>query len=233
MPLTASEPMSPPGNRSGFTTNESVVKTSRFAPTLSSALSLRRLRMGFESAGRKTLRTKSAVSRPPLPWPRTIEIILARRRWALQRSRMGRRAATDRSFRLRCRGRESAGAKICGASAFGGNHRCAERMIGRARPTERRTLRRFEQTAQDLSRAAFGRLDRGFVDQVEAAHRIVGSVAIAQGEGAFRQHIESAPSPINGREDFRHQRLRRDIARWPHRADVLVLEFGAARLELR
>ena len=52
--------MSPPGKRSGFTTNESVVKTMRLAPTFISALSLSRSRIGFESAGRKTVLTNSA-----------------------------------------------------------------------------------------------------------------------------------------------------------------------------
>jgi hypothetical protein len=69
VPYTASEPMSPPGNTSGFTTKESVVNASRTPFTSTMAWSSRRLRMGLPKAGRNRSRSNSALSLPPLPWP--------------------------------------------------------------------------------------------------------------------------------------------------------------------
>src|ERR1035441_8105347 len=64
--------MSPPGKKSGLTTKESVVKAKRVPFTLMIAWSSSLDKTGFANAGRKTERIRSALRRPPLPWPRTI-----------------------------------------------------------------------------------------------------------------------------------------------------------------
>ena len=75
VPWTASEPISPPGKNSGFTTNESVVMASRWPLTFTIAWSSRRASTGFCNACRKTSRINSALSLPPLPCPsRTVSL---------------------------------------------------------------------------------------------------------------------------------------------------------------
>ena len=71
MPLTASSPMSPPGNRMGETTNESVVNARRSAPISMTAASLSTPPgEAAASAGARTSRMSAAESWPPDPWPR-------------------------------------------------------------------------------------------------------------------------------------------------------------------
>ena len=72
VPCTASDPMSPPGKNSGFTTNESVVNANRQPFTFTIAWSSSRANMGFWKAGRKISFISSALNFPPLPWPSTI-----------------------------------------------------------------------------------------------------------------------------------------------------------------
>ena len=68
MPCTASEPMSPPGKKTGFTTKVSVVKASRSLPTVTMAPSPRGSRCGLRKAGAKSVSMRRAVLRPPPPW---------------------------------------------------------------------------------------------------------------------------------------------------------------------
>ncbi len=68
VPWTASEPMSPPGKKAGFTTNVSVVKASRSLPTVTIAPSPSGSRCGLRKAGAKSVSMRRAVLRPPPPW---------------------------------------------------------------------------------------------------------------------------------------------------------------------
>ena len=73
VPCTASEPMLPPGNSSGWTVNPSVVTTSSWPSeigndTASAPVSIR----GFASAGTNSCSMRSRIMRPPLPWARLI-----------------------------------------------------------------------------------------------------------------------------------------------------------------
>ena len=71
MPFTASSPMSPPGNRMGETTNESVVNARREPPTVITAASLRTPPGAATArAGARTSRMSTLDSWPPEPWPR-------------------------------------------------------------------------------------------------------------------------------------------------------------------
>ncbi len=68
VPLTASSPMSPPGNRIGETTNESVVKATRVPATSTTAASLSTPSTEAAArAGARTSRISVADSWPPEP----------------------------------------------------------------------------------------------------------------------------------------------------------------------
>ena len=68
VPQTASLPMSPPGKNRGLTTKESVVRATRSAPMVTTALSCGAGASADEKARRKTDATRSCADRPPPPW---------------------------------------------------------------------------------------------------------------------------------------------------------------------
>src|SRR6185437_12149077 len=71
VPLTARLPMSPPGKKMGRTTKASVVIAMRAPPARTVAASSSTAAALSENAGTKSRPTRSAVRRPPLPWPST------------------------------------------------------------------------------------------------------------------------------------------------------------------
>ncbi len=67
VPLTASSPIEPPGNRIGRTTKASVVSASRAPPTSSSAASPSGASASFSSSGTITPSTRARLALPPAP----------------------------------------------------------------------------------------------------------------------------------------------------------------------
>ncbi len=67
MPCTASEPMSPPGKKAGFTTKVSVLNANRSAPIVRIAPSPSGSSWGLRKAGANSVSIRRAVLRPPPP----------------------------------------------------------------------------------------------------------------------------------------------------------------------
>ena len=68
MPCTASVPIEPPGNRSGLTTNESVVSASSTPPTVSAPASAISFSVSLANAGASSPSIRLWVALPPAPW---------------------------------------------------------------------------------------------------------------------------------------------------------------------
>ena len=68
VPCTASEPMLPPGNSSGWTVNESVVIIGWPSGNTSGTASASASSDGLPSCRKNTSAISSRMKRPPLPW---------------------------------------------------------------------------------------------------------------------------------------------------------------------
>src|SRR5208283_711712 len=108
--------------------------------------SSRRFSTGFPSAGRNTFFSKSALSLPPLPWPRRM------------RSPAGSGTGQENAARpwVASSGTDSECNEVSPVlvigrtSPFRGYHWGAQRFFGRAARSKRRTVRGFLQPQQNL-----------------------------------------------------------------------------------
>ena len=226
VPCTASEPMSPPGKNSGETTKQSVDITMRPAATSKAAWSSPRASIGLSKAGRKISSMSCCMARPPAPCVRS--------------TRPGRKIEPARA-QARCTGGDvhcaalphPAVIVVGGAGALRGHHAGAERRFRRAGAAEQPAVGRLLGAAQDrravAGLVALGR-DIGFV---EAALGIERREFILEAERRIGDVAEAAPFEVAPQlEDARHRLLGAQIAVAGDRADILVLDLGAALVEL-
>src|SRR3989338_4565124 len=229
VPWTASEPMSPPGKNSGWTTKESVVKASRRPSRLMTAWSSRRASAGLWKAGRKSLRTSSAVSRPPLPWPSSTVFFAGSSTGQVSGSSPGRLSFMAPPLPP---GRGTPVLVVGRAGALGGNHGRAQGILRRAAVAEGRAVERLLQALQDLGALAFGRLFDAGVGEAEDSFSVEGGELRPQPQPAPGNPPQAAPLAVADFEDFFHDLLGGAVAFAGHGADVLVFGFGAALFEL-
>jgi hypothetical protein len=222
VPWTASEPMSPPGKKSGRD-DEGVGGEGEPAPPMrappgrASAASV-----GLSKAGRKRSRSAAAESlRPPPPWPMTTVLRANRaaagegepRRAWIRRSGRGGGSGSRRRRRPRRRPwARRAGARACSARRRRGS-RAACSPAEHSPRCRRRAPRRDAADVED----ALG-VERG--------------VLLAQAPAARGDLADAAPLPVGDLEDLREHPARLGL---PSRvtARVLVLHLRRGPLELR
>ena len=194
VPWTASEPISPPGKNSGFTTNESVVKARRtpftftmpgrpYAPARDSGM----------PAGRRRASVGTQLASAAVPEQNGLRA----RRVAQGNDPKFVRQWFSSSLILTC-GRVAAIVIISRARAFGRNHRRAQWIFRSAAHTKRGTIGRLLQSLQDLGADAFGR----FFPLNRPSQRLVGvegGELLSQrkplcGIGPMPRHFRSATS---------------------------------------
>ena len=69
-------------------------------------------------------------------------------------------------------------------------------------------------------------------DRAEARLGVEVAIGVGEAEAALRDLADAAPAAVHDLEDLAHDRLRRRVAVAADRAGVLVLDLGAALLEL-
>src|SRR5688572_1249529 len=149
VPLTASSPIDPPGNRSGLTTNESVVSARSPSTVAASASS------SMPKAGASRPSISVCVALPPAPWAIVIRSSLKRGRFARAVSMIPR----IRSSREDTLTSEPPVVVIGGARALRRDHARPDRVLRRARGAEDLALPRLDHALEDL--AALARLGIG------------------------------------------------------------------------
>src|SRR5664280_2625974 len=232
VPCTASEPMSPPGKKSGLTTNESVENARRAPPTSKTAPSCSSRSAGLSKLLRKTFSIRRCVIRPPPP--------CARRIVSPSPAGTGQLAASSAapgspavSFALMSSSHGPRVEVVGRAGALGRHHGRAEGMLRRAARAERRAAARLFPALQDLARDALLWLVGGDVRDVEPRRGVERRIRRPQPVAAFRDHADAAPGAVAGLEDLGEDGLRRAIPSGRHRARVLVLHAEASFLERR
>src|ERR1017187_7450894 len=239
VPWTAREPISPPRKKSGLTTKLSVVKARRSPPIWRTAWSSRRPRTGLRKTGRKTSRSRSALSLPPDPCPSRMRSLAGSGVGQVIIALGGRglvgQALSPANLWVAKLGRSSYGSPekvIRRAGAFARDHGRAQRRLRRASDSEGGAIDGFRQALQNLRGDAFGGLldSRGL--DVEAALGIEGGIFGTQPVAGRGDEADASPFAVAHFEDLEHAIARGDVALSGHRAHVLILHFGAALLQL-
>ena len=230
MPLTASVPMSPPGKNSG---RDHVGVGGEGEPgrrPRARAPSWRRSSSGSSKAGRKIASMQRArTCRPPPPWASWMVSSPAKR--APDRPVRNRRSAM-RAYSA-ASAVDAAIAVIGGAGALGRHHGDAERMLRRAARAEGRAVGRLLLALQHQPGDALGRLLGARADQAEAPLGVEVRVGVGAAPARSRRSRRCRAScAAHDLEDLAHELLRRPLPSRLHRAAVLVLDLGAALLEL-
>src|SRR5919204_4096211 len=228
VPFTASSPMSPPGKKSGLTTNESVVTARRVPFSWKSAASPSGASSGLASSWRKSPSTNAWVALPPAP---CASVTCSSLIFGVSRRRRSTASSTSRSRELTPV--EPPIVVVSRAGAFGGDHARADRPLGRARRSEHLALPRLDHALQHL--AALARLGIGYADarDVEPKFRVPVGERRPELQRALRDEAEAPP--LERRPQLHRLGDRLERARIPflaHDARVLVLDLGAAVGEL-
>src|SRR5208283_2026492 len=90
---------------------------------------------------------------------------------------------------------------VGGTRTFRRNHRCSERLFGRAARTKRRAVRWLLQSEQHFRADAFTRLFRANVREFEALLSIEGGKLFFQLQAALRNRTDTAPFPVRNRSE--------------------------------
>src|SRR5215468_10205833 len=121
---------------------------------------------------------------------------------------------------------------ISGASAFGRDHRSAQRSLRRAKRPEGGAVVRLSNPLQDLPADADRRLLGIDLSDFEEPFGIMIAKFIAQPKPALRNRSDSAPFAITDLEHFRHQSLRRSVAFSLDGAGILIFNLSPPDLKL-
>src|SRR5579872_1007398 len=207
--------MLPPGNISGRTTKESVVKAKRDPFTVTMAPSWRCSSMGLPKAGMKIFSMSWWVRRPPPPCASTM-----------------RSSATRGTGQLRLNVLTSAIVIVGCARALRRYHGRAQRILGRALHCKGWTFVRLFDSLQNQSADALRRFAGRLTLEGEAEVGIVFSKTSAKLKSASRDFSEAAPLPGSYFENLCNAFLRRAIPFPPHGSRVLILDVVAPFFEL-
>ena len=229
MPCTASEPMSPPGNSSGATTKQSVVKASRapsasrMAPSWRAASDVvrearpqQRLEEARRGAGAGAVGERDAVAVSAGAGHSG-----ASSRPASKRVAHGRVSALPAVSTPRRRLRSTPSARRADARACSRGRTPRTRAVAARRAARRRRDRPPAREGRARARAA-----------AKARRRVERAVRAAQREAAAGHHADAAPRPVGDLEHLLEQRARRRVAAGPHGAAILDLDARLARFEL-
>src|SRR5262249_45124062 len=118
------------------------------------------------------------------------------------------------------------------AGALSRDHRGAERMLRRARASERRAVGRLAETTQDRAADADLGLAGGDVLHLEQLLGVVCAVLVAHAVARLGNRADAAPLPVPDLEALGAAAPRRPLAVARHRTGILVLHFRPPLLEL-
>ena len=118
------------------------------------------------------------------------------------------------------------------ARPFGRNHQRAERMCRRATSPKGWTSDRLEASLQDQTRLTLSRLNHFLICDAKLPPCIKGCISICERETASRDFSEASPFSRDNPEYLTCQQLRGTISILSYGANVLILHFSAAGLEL-
>src|SRR6516164_9193277 len=174
---------------------------------------------GLVNRGRKTSRSNSALSLPPLPWPSTTR----------SRTLKGVGQVNDGVSWVSLAGMPSV-LVVCGASTLGRNHRRSKRRHRRTARTERRAIDWFLESLQDQrADALLGFFGRHILHS-EDAFSVKRGVLFSQPVTALVDRSNAAPLPSGHLKHFAQDALRGKVSFVTNRAHVLILSLGAPLL---
>src|SRR5208337_4016851 len=185
--------------------------------------------MGFPSAGRNTFFSKSALSLPPLPWPRRMRSPAGS---GTGQENAARSLVSSLDTESECN--EVAPVLVIGRTrTFRGYHWRAQRLFRRATRAKRRTVRGFLKPEQNFRADALARLLRANIREIVQSFGIEGGVFLLKPQAALRNRTDAAPFPARNFKDARNGILRRPVPFILHRSRVLILDLGTAFFKLR
>src|SRR4051794_18744313 len=222
VPFTASSPIEPPGNRSGLTTNESVVSAMPSTTAASASSSI-------PKAGARSPSISVCVALPPAPWAIVMRSSLKRGRFARAVSMIPR----IRSSRDGALTREPSVVVVGGARPLGGDHARPDRVLGGARGAEDLALPRLDDALEHLAALACLRVGDPHARDAEALLGVEGRVGVREAQRALRDEPQAPPLEVRAqREDLGEHLERAQVALVGHDAAVLVLDLAATLLQL-